>query len=824
MPNYDPWLGPDDPAPWQMAAPPVAVYRVPQGATSSGAWQLLDNVQCQWVQDSEGTDPGQAGFVYVFGGEAGIPDPDAPQSIEAALSTDAWSPKTVNVYDRLVVVAQRPDGVTEYLFDGYALDFGLHLGAAQEEVDFYAVGRAWNLWSQVVAGAYLRDADDMINGSGYQSSVIARTNPKGVANCVPAGGEREVNGVRYPVFVDPAAVNGPNAPRLWKLADIAKYLAWHHNAAQTDVTNPTTDRLDAVLIGREPIPGTPFDPDDPSTYTQQDLIVPDKPLTGHGWPDLLWRYIGDKGFGMAFRLADGGDGPQTSLDVYVQQAGNLQDLWLAARGTTFDPRLFNVQSGGVRRETHPTINQWLVEGGLVQYEASFVLWPLFPMTAADGASPTSILAFDRSQPGFLTSNRNAYRLYGVDELNLGTYCPGTSTADTGGPCDFSGLFGTKDYAVRRRPPKGGNLITTDKGTKRPIRCRLDYATGDYLPPPGLWDGSALADAWKPVSGGYELRKDQLGIWISRRQPQPLADRQGPDDGRADRRQGGRGPVPGMVLGAELRPAADLRDRGGRHGPGDGRGAGQLADPLPRGPDHRRPAGLLQAGRRRELAQQHGQFADRRPRRHPRRHRGRRRQPDGHRVRRARRRGHDPLRHDPVPGRRPHKADQRPRPGLPHRRRRRGRHARLPAGDPPPDHAGAGDRDDPGALRRADAVPGPRAKGPAEMSDCADEDMLRYDDDDDRDDFGRLDPASAPVGMTVLAQTTTVSGAPYPTAAGQFVPCTTLAILGAETSGGAGSTTSLGDTFYAYIPTGAPVPTSGSQLVCVCVPYRWIADI
>lgn len=107
-------------------------------------------------------------------------------------------------------------------------------------------------------------------------------------------------------------------------------------------------------------------------------------------------------------------------------------------------------------------------------------------------------------------------------------------------------------------------------------------------------------------------------------------------------------------------------------------------------------------------------------------------------------------------------------------------------------------------------------------DYDDAERLRIDDRESDDDYSRRDSSSPPTGCVVLAVTKTISS--YPTSAGQFVACETRGIMGTEVEGSAGIGTNLGDTFYAYCPTGATVPASGSEVICVNVAHRWVLDV
>ena len=76
------------------------------------------------------------------------------------------------------------------------------------------------------------------------------------------------------------------------------------------------------------------------------------------------------------------------------------------------------------------------------------------------------------------------------------------------------LFGAnpdqpQPYVKRRRIPLA-ELFTTDDNL-RPLRARLAVSTNYAGETPGLWDGTGT---WQPVSGGFNLLDDRLGIWVN----------------------------------------------------------------------------------------------------------------------------------------------------------------------------------------------------------------------------------------------------------------------------------------------------------------------
>ena len=95
-----------------------------------------------------------------------------------------------------------------------------------------------------------------------------------------------------------------------------------------------------------------------------------------------------------------------------------------------------------------------------------------------------------------------------------------------------------------------------------------------------------------------------------------------------------------------------------------------------------------------------------------------------------------------------------------------------------------------------------------------------DEQDDIEQSRRVEPLGNGA-CQVLAKTKTITT--YPTSAGVFFACQTVKVLGTETEGDPGSITAVGDTFYAYLPTGRTVPASGTLVLCTRIPYRWMIE-
>jgi hypothetical protein len=524
MPAFlDPWLPDpdgDSPVPSARPAVPITVYRVEADGTTLTE---LPNVRCLAVEEHEGPAPPTALFRYVFDGR----DPGAPQTVEQALSTlytRATLPRLVEINDNLGVRATRPDGENVWIFHGPALTFSAGLGRNSEVVQIAATGIAKRLWDNPVPGALMRATDKPETANDVQTDVVAQFNPRGVANATPSTGDADGStDFGYPTILDPAVTgtdaNGNDYPRTFDLAMACAYLIYGNNKAQTYIKNLKRADLDALLVSRQPIDGVPFDPANPSTYTAGPIQAPDVPLTGKAWPALVHDLVKDSGFGTRFDLSSDSSGnPVTTFVIFLKQAATPKPLLLQERGSRFDPSQTNTQGCEVGRDLAPVVNRWKVQGSLKRYEASFVLAPGFPSSATDSASTAALAAFDKSKDAATDTgaNHDAYRLWLLDEAGETHYANHSTSAidDTATSLDDvlgapTGSPAVPVYVKRRRPPIG-TLFTPDATGKR-LSYRLSISTNYSGAYPAVWDGTGQ---WQPVTGGFQLLKDRIGVWLS----------------------------------------------------------------------------------------------------------------------------------------------------------------------------------------------------------------------------------------------------------------------------------------------------------------------
>ncbi|MCA1684588.1 MAG: hypothetical protein LC745_01100 [Planctomycetia bacterium] len=404
-----------------LARSPVlaGVYRYrPEG---SPVYELLPNVRVISVRYREGPDPGVARFRYVF--SPADPTTD-PIGFQQAMSVDTDLAYVVKNDDRLVVKKFNPDGSADPIFDGFAQVPELSLSPSQELVTFLAFGVAVREWDTPIGGALVRNADHPSTVDDVETDLPTYFNPGGRPNATPEHADAEDEaGNTYATFLDPLVVRDPDPRRPWTLPMAVRYLCYRQNPDETYVKNPDGDLLDKLLDSRTPIAGVTMDTADPSTYKSEPIDAPDFPATGKAWPLALHQLLEPNGFGMVFRLEPDEKGdPVTWLDVFRRQDGStssFKDLYLQPAGEKLDPSRTNLASAQLARDTDGVANIYTVQSEPVRYEASFVLAPGFPVAAADAADAAAIQAYNRNDPSFSKTNRDAYRLYVFDETGEG---------------------------------------------------------------------------------------------------------------------------------------------------------------------------------------------------------------------------------------------------------------------------------------------------------------------------------------------------------------------------------------------------------------------
>jgi len=516
VPVNDPWLAVSTPVGRVIRPITVQVLRYTPGNLPGSRFEELDNVRPLTIQTQIGIDPGSALLVYHFGSS----DSNAPQNAQEALSTASVLPKVVQVGDRLVVRATRPDGQHEFLFYGEPVSFRMILQDETEAVLIACRGIARKAWETPIGGTLFRDAARWTDtGGNVETDVVLQFNPKGEKNATKAGYDVDEGGVEpYPATMDHLVKRTDDVRAYWTISSAVRHLLGRFNKNKEYLENPPFDAIGSVLHSKTPIPGIPFDVNNPGTYTSSPIYAKDRPLTGRDWPTAIMEMIRDYGFGMTFNLTtvSGVEAtPKYQIVFFANQGGPQKVLWLQARGSQLDPNFSNTAEADLGRDIEQVANKWTVIGGLERFQASFVLAPGFGCQESDVSTTGRINDLDSSNPDAV----DKFRLWVFDETGEGHYANGSNTRLT---LETSLLFlmGTDaddedvPVATRRRPPLG-DLLTLDEDNL-PMRPAL-YISKDYTGPyPGLWDGTGT---WQLAAmGGYKILKDRIGIRITTHNP------------------------------------------------------------------------------------------------------------------------------------------------------------------------------------------------------------------------------------------------------------------------------------------------------------------
>lgn len=500
------------PLPLVRPGPSIGVFRY-----DGTRFEPLPNVRCLSIAaPREGADPGSATFRYSF--DEFDADP-VPSGFARVIPLTASGEGVVLPDDRLVVAMLGPNDQLTYLFDGFALSPEFQVSGRTETVIIQALGVAVRCWDTPIDGSVWRDIatpDDA--DANTLTELPGRVNPDGKPNAT--GANYDVNftglGKLHPAFLDPDAwISDPTSRRPWTLGMAARMLVVRGNFAQQYVKSPDLSGVDDLLKTLAPTAaGGTVNPDDPSTFTANDVILPDRLLSGAPWPDLLDGLLQPFGFAMTFRLAaDANNRPETTLALYRrcdQTAAGLKDLLLQDQDAgLLDPSKTNVAAAQVARDGSMVVNAFDVLTAPDRVEASYVLAPGFSIDAAD---PNNLDTF-KSSNASPTADPDPYRLFVFDESGEGHWDYGSGAWTVGSPTSLDGVLPAGDYAQRRRPGLD-DLITTDAlGRRRKAElCLLVGYDGDV---PGVWDGTGQV---YPVKGQWRLDDDVLGIRVTCEDP------------------------------------------------------------------------------------------------------------------------------------------------------------------------------------------------------------------------------------------------------------------------------------------------------------------
>ena len=490
----------------------IRVCRYHPARVGAGRFEVLPNVVCERIRYREGPEPPAARFRYVLDGTEGASG--APSDFGGLWPLDAAGPHVVRDDDRLVVLAVTPSGELRVLFDGFARSPRVDVTPRSQRVGFLAVGAAVRCWDEPIGGRWQRHADDPFHGEVAAVDLPTRFNPDGKPNCAPDGFdvERGNASIQFPVFLDPDLDRDPDPRSYWTLGKFVRHILGVYND-QEYVKNPDFDRIDALLRSRTPAPGSAFI--DSNEATAADVVIRDFDASNLPWPEALAAQLGLAGFGMRFVTGEDGDGsPRNEIEIYRKDAegGAARDLLLSEVGSELNPARCNVGGLRLQRDSRAIVNAVTVETSQRRTEVSIVLAPGFEPVPGDEAAEARARYLRANLTTATDEARRKYRFYVANEAGDGHW-DYRSAAWSNSALDLSPVFpsrrdGKPSYVKRLRP--GSSRLVTRDANGRPLRAELAFSRDYSGAAPAVWDGSGN---WQPISGGWELLEDRLGIFI-----------------------------------------------------------------------------------------------------------------------------------------------------------------------------------------------------------------------------------------------------------------------------------------------------------------------
>jgi hypothetical protein len=545
-------------------------------------WSLeqLVNLVPVTITIREGAHAPLATFRYIF--DQDLMPPELPTRFHHVYGNVPRYPGVVQMDDRLVVMRVLDDGSWQYMFDGFVTSPQARAdGQGGEHVIVVAHGAPHREWDFVLPGAVW--AREMIDAQDDKIRPVftdapARFNPLGKPNACAEGeefgGPREVRGFNVsgdflyfkdtslPGFVTPSDNDKYTLPdgaggyvskdiRHWTVADAARWVVamgiegplginargellrptWMRNEGAPFVSvydiEAWGERLKVIVPKKD---GKAVDLGDPKTYEKLSLKCPDVEVTGEAWPNALEKIIRPYGFNFRFDLrtakSEGfSDGfPEWMLTIYrVDDKKNRVRVYLQSPGDIYNPGRTNVAEVDMSRDAFHVGNEFEVDSGLTEFEATFLLAPGFPIAAADKDDLEQWKGEHED-----AAKRDRYRLFVFGEGGR-KYWNGTkmtqqaddaaSLGGEGPEAWMKRLFGMvyeKDdprllrrWGMRARPPLGKLIVADSEGRPKWLRLDVCDSKANNQKAPDLWNGTGT---WQRVTGTHwRALDDCIGV-------------------------------------------------------------------------------------------------------------------------------------------------------------------------------------------------------------------------------------------------------------------------------------------------------------------------
>ena len=523
-----------DPSDIPLSRPPLTtmVVRYDPQAQGGDRFRPLPNVLLTGIGQREGADSGTARFRYAT--NDAIPDLPFPTQFEDLYPLEAASRWKVNQDDRLLVLAWDETGRHLILFDGFAQVPEVAIDRDTQLVSFVANGVACRLWDRPAEGALYRDASDPDAGAVTVTGLPVRFNPNdkdnvSLPNATPKGKDVESDFGDHAAFLEPNLKRDPDPRRFWTLPMAVTYLLVRNVVNGPYVTKAYVEGDDLLQSIAPGFVGATIDLRNPASFKATDIVLRDYDAGNKPAIEAVAELLEYSGFAMRFAIETKSGLPQTSIRVYRKDglySPAPLDLFLGEPGP-IDPAAFNVGTLHLARDTRAVANEFTIETAPTRVQASFVLAPLFRPQAGDEADAArKAFVSGNFTPDTSAATREKYRLYGFDECGDGHWDSLRRSWAVAKPGDLGPVLNVgadgkplpadqRAFAHRYRPALT-NLLQKDQAggvvAAQLFVSRNCKAIGPVVFTPG--DGD-----WQPVTSGWKLDPDQLGIIVTDTDPE-----------------------------------------------------------------------------------------------------------------------------------------------------------------------------------------------------------------------------------------------------------------------------------------------------------------
>jgi len=345
------------------------------------------------------------------------------------------------------------------IFCGQIENLDTKLAQAREKVEVVARDFSANLKRVSVYGQRLTEASP--GAPGFLAGLDTTFNPDGKANANPE--PIRVNGKSYTAFCAE-----PSQGKLWSYAEVIDYLLCEYLA---------TGQLQTPDIGQLRV-------------LTEKQVVRDLDVTGLNLIKALHRCCERIGLRFKFvpRLVP--TGPGQAIVFYKSGTGRAIELNCQQTGEQLSISKTNIAALHSKKNFWPITHKYIGQGDFKIIEATFEL-----AKAWDGSLED--INYDKFSPSTnpdFYQVKNVYRKWCLNEA--GNYCG--APYNQGDTFDFSKIFGSSDFARRRR--RFWPTLTTDKQGKS-LGYFLQVSFDDGL-------------HWWQYLHAFNILLDECGVWLS----------------------------------------------------------------------------------------------------------------------------------------------------------------------------------------------------------------------------------------------------------------------------------------------------------------------